>query len=317
MGASRKEKRSGPGGLVAVRRGALGDTLLFLPVLEAFRRAFPGEETLFVGNGDYLELVSLAGLAEKTASASTWPPLLDLHRRRGISGPPPPELARAFRVLLEWEEDREWGRVRLFRPGPEKGVRKPLTLQVLSRLGLEESAPWPPPPLETLKKALAAKAGEGGREGKPLAVLHPGAGSPGKAWPAGRFAGLGRLLEERGWEVRVLLGPVEEERGPGPALFREEGLSVEVLREVLDLGRRLAGASLYVGNDSGPSHLAAALGVPSLVLFGPTDPLVWGPPWPGAVCLAGEPSLGSLEVERVLEEACRVTGTGEGGAAAT
>ncbi len=294
---------------MAVRRGALGDTLLFLPVLEAFRKAWPGEETLFVGNGDFLDLVSLAGLAERTASASTWPPLLELHRRRGLSGEPPPELARARRVLLEWEEDREWGRVRLFRPGPEEGAGEPLSRQLLARLGLEEYAPWPPRPLEVLKKALAGEGEKEGAQGRPLAVLHAGAGSPGKAWPAGRFVRLGKLLEEKGWAVRVLLGPVEAERGPGESLFEEAGLSAEVLWDVLELGRRLARASVYVGNDSGPSHLAAALGVPSLVLFGPTDPAVWGPPWPGTVCLGEGPSLESLEVERVLEEVLRAGAT--------
>ncbi len=300
MGASRKEQDQAGKGLVAVRRGALGDTILFLPVLQAFRKAWPGEETLFVGHGDYLDLVSAAGLAERTASASTWPPLLELHRKKELPREPPGELSRARRVLLEWGEDREWGRVRLFRPAPEEGRREPYTRQLLERLGLVSFVPWPPSPLGRLRRELAFQGEDGpSREGP--ALLHPGAGSPAKAWPPGRFARLGRLLQEKGWEVQVLLGPVEEERGPAEGFFRERGLPAVHLRDSLELARRLVRARVYVGNDSGPSHLAAALGVPSLVLFGPTDPAVWGPPWPGAVCLQAGASPAGIEVEEVLE----------------
>ena len=297
---------------MAVRRGALGDTLLFLPVLEAFRKTRPGEELLFVGHGDYLDLVSLAGLAERTLPASAWPPLAELFRGHGPPGPPPEPLASAGRVLLEWEEDLEWGSIRLFRPHPEKGVRKPLTLQLLARLGLEEQAAWPPHPLESLKATLAGSTLAGAGESR--VFLHPGAGSARKTWPPDRFLRLGLLLEERGFLVQVLLGPAERARGLGEGFFLERGLAAEIVTDVLELARRLAGATGYVGNDAGPSHLAAALGVRSLVLFGPTDPVVWGPPWPGTVCLQAGGSWGELEVETVLEKFLETGGdAGEGG----
>ncbi len=283
---------------MALRRGALGDTLLFFPVLEAFRRSAPGEELLFVGHGDYLELALAAGLAQRVHPASTWPPLLEIFQGRMPPGPPPEALARASRVLLEWEEDGTWGeRILLFSTRPREDRRESLARTLLARSGLEEFLPWPPPPLKRLRESLG-----GGREERgSLVVLHAGAGSIRKAWPAGAFARLGGLLERKGLQVEVLLGPAEEERGPTPAFFEERGLAARVVRDAVELGRRLVRARAYVGNDSGPSHLAAALGVPALVLFGPTDPKVWGPPWPGAVTLQRGRDLSALDPEFVLE----------------
>jgi ADP-heptose:LPS heptosyltransferase len=83
----------------------------------------------------------------------------------------------------------------------------------------------------------------------------------------------------RRWRLpsTVLLGPAEQDQrafwneASGPALSLAEGLSI------LEVARRLRRATLYVGNDSGITHLAAAVGVPAVALFGPTDPAQWAP----------------------------------------
>jgi hypothetical protein len=110
-------------------------------------------------------------------------------------------------------------------------------------------------------------------------AVHPGSGSIYKNWPLERFLETAKQLENR-LQLRplFLLGPVEEERTPlsiqsiraaGFPLI--ENLPLSVLAAVLSHCRG------YIGNDSGISHLAAALGIPTLVLFGPTDPLLWAP----------------------------------------
>ncbi len=81
----------------------------------------------------------------------------------------------------------------------------------------------------------------------------------------------GRSTAYRALAERLPL-PVEWTAGPEEAL--EEAHRFEDLG---DLARWLSGAALYIGNDSGITHLAAAVGVPTLALFGPTDPAVWGP----------------------------------------
>jgi hypothetical protein len=114
-------------------------------------------------------------------------------------------------------------------------------------------------------------------------AVHPGAGSPAKAWPAERFAALVRHhAPGQGW--LLVAGPADGDAVrtllsvPRVVVARE--LPVRVLAAVLSRAR------LFVGNDSGVSHLAAAAGAPTLALFGPTDPAQWSPVGPHAATLA-------------------------------
>jgi hypothetical protein len=112
----------------------------------------------------------------------------------------------------------------------------------------------------------------------PCAIIHPGSGSRSKSWPADRFAELAAILRRNGWRVAVLLGPAEEER-----MSRAEvGLVTPEARVIRDLPLRelpglLAACNAFVGNDSGISHLAAAVGARTIAIFGPTDPVQWAP----------------------------------------
>jgi heptosyltransferase-3 len=99
-----------------------------------------------------------------------------------------------------------------------------------------------------------------------LAILHPFASRPDKRWPLARFEELAALLEsERHMSVKWCRGPEEE---------LERAYFVENLYE---LGAGIATAAVFIGNDSGISHLAAAVGTPVVALFGPTDLRVWAP----------------------------------------
>jgi ADP-heptose:LPS heptosyltransferase len=102
---------------------------------------------------------------------------------------------------------------------------------------------------------------------RPYAVIHPTASSPEKTWPAERFLEIAGSIPI---DVVFILGPGED-----PAPFRDyEFLSGAPLEDTKSL---LSGASLFIGNDSGPAHMAAAFGVPAVVLFGPADPVIWAP----------------------------------------
>ena len=119
-----------------------------------------------------------------------------------------------------------------------------------------------------------------------LAVLHPGAKWPPKRWPAERFAALARWLSQDLDLTPILVGnredaPVFEAiralAGPLPAFDPRLGL--------LGLGALLERAALFIGNDSGPMHVALAVGTPSIGIFGPTEPHRSGPRGPGAEAL--------------------------------
>jgi ADP-heptose:LPS heptosyltransferase len=128
------------------------------------------------------------------------------------------------------------------------------------------------------------------RRARSYAVLHTGATHPSKQWLAERFAELGAwLLDTQGLEPVLVHGP-------------EFG----TLDELLSL---IAGAELFVGNDSGPAHAAAAFGVPAVVIFGSSNPRVWYP-WraPHRLVESGPGGIGSVETSPVREAARTLLG---------
>jgi heptosyltransferase-3 len=134
-------------------------------------------------------------------------------------------------------------------------------------------------------------------------AIHPGSGAPRKNWPADRFASLVERLTAA-QPFLLVEGPADAEAAAPasrlPSAVRARDLPPRVL------GAMLARAGLYVGNDSGVSHLAAAWGTPVLALFGPTDPAQWAPVGPRVSVLRAQDekmdSLGLEDVERAARE---------------
>ena len=124
-------------------------------------------------------------------------------------------------------------------------------------------------------------------------VLHPFAALPDKTWPAERFVEVARQLDEQhGLEPVFVAGPGDD-AAPFTAFRVVAGAH---LRETKSL---LAGASLFIGNDSGPAHMAAAFGVPVVVLFGPSDHIVWAPWQVESEVLTGISSIESITIDQV------------------
>lgn len=117
-------------------------------------------------------------------------------------------------------------------------------------------------------------------------ALHPFSGNGAKNWPLAGFRELAQRLAGEG-PVIMLAGP--EEDLPEARRFDDLG----------SLAVWLSGAALYIGNDSGPTHLAAAVGTPTLALFGPTNPAIWAPRGPHVKVLQQEP-ISELSVDEVL-----------------
>ena len=124
------------------------------------------------------------------------------------------------------------------------------------------------------------------------AVLHPFASAPNKVWPAEHFCELARYLEL--WNVEpIFLAAEHEDAIP----FEAHRVFTGALSEVKAL---LSGASLFVGNDSGPAHMAAAFGLPTAVLFGPSNPAIWGPWRTESEIVVAPNGLDRLPVSRVI-----------------
>lgn len=109
-------------------------------------------------------------------------------------------------------------------------------------------------------------------------VLHPGAGSGKKCWGPAQFLELAGMLKAAGRPVQVVLGEVELERWPA-AMIESFSKVAEIRRpaSLVELLQTISGASAFVGNDSGPGHLAGIIGVRTISIFGPKDPIRWRP----------------------------------------
>lgn len=166
--------------------------------------------------------------------------------------------------------------------------------EALAPLGID-AWPDPPPLLFTEAERGHAEALTAGLPARFLAV-HPGSGSRAKNWPLDRFAEAARRLSPgRPW--LLVVGPAEDDVLPPPGARLARGLPLRTL------GAALARAGLFLGNDSGVAHLAAACGTRTLALFGPTDPGQWAPVGPAVRTLrAPGRRLADLPVDDVVAQ---------------
>lgn len=162
-------------------------------------------------------------------------------------------------------------------------------LQLLLPLGITGPAPRPVIPEPEALGAAADAVVAGGR--RPLVVIHPGVSVFGalKAWPEERFAALGARLAAGGARVLFAWGGAAEERLARSLAAGAPGTEVAPKTAgILGFAALLRRADLVVGVDSGPLHLAAAVGAPVLGLYGPKHPQTYGPFWsPSEVVRAG------------------------------
>lgn len=148
-------------------------------------------------------------------------------------------------------------------------------------------AQWPLPQLKVPPEEISRWRAQRGlnAETRPIVTLSPGAVGVGKAWPPGHYAALARALSADGASVWVLGGPNEtpiarEIAATGGPRVRD--LTGNDLRNAI---LALAGADVAVTNDSGLMHVAAAIGTPTVAIFGPTSPWHWQPLNPVAAIL--------------------------------
>ncbi|MEJ5360287.1 MAG: glycosyltransferase family 9 protein [Desulfobacterales bacterium] len=256
--------------LLVFHQGALGDLVCLFPLIAALRRRFRPLE--LIAQGALARLALSEGLADKAhAVESGWTVGL-------FSGNPGERLqgwVSGFARLLAFSASEALlaplrrlsrGRLVAVPPRPPAGAAVHVTDHARRRLieaGLLEEDEPPAFRLRTVPDRL-----------RPRVWIHPGAGSPRKRWPLERFLAVADRLRDRGKDPVFLAGPAEEDL---VAPIRAAGHAVEQPGDLPALSSLLRRGAAYLGCDSGPSHLAAWCGIPSAVLFGPSDPVRWAP----------------------------------------
>ena len=197
-------------------------------------------------------------------------------------------------------------------PPPEARHVVEQCLALLAPLGVRPAAVEFPLPVDAGAEARVddVLAGAGIKPRRRLVVLNPGAGRPDKRWPVERFARLAaRLVEEAGATVLVVWGPSEEPAARAIVAAAPRGALAAPPTGLGELCAVLRRASVVVAGDTGPLHLAAALGAPCVGLYGPTSIERNGPWGQGGRALAGpDGTLGSLDVARVFRAVAELAG---------
>ncbi|MDP3071977.1 MAG: glycosyltransferase family 9 protein [Opitutaceae bacterium] len=274
--------------ILVLRGGALGDLIVTLPALALLRARWPAARIEIAGNATAAQLARARGLVDAVHSQheARWSTLFS-------ASPLPAEFATwltEFDLVVSWWPDAD-GALRRHFPRhagqtfvcgealPQQAPAAAHYCATLRPLGLATPE---------FRHRLADDALR--RHG---IVVHPGSGSPRKNWPRDRWLA---LLAELPTPVTLLLGEVELERGAWPVPAGVTVLPQPTLEALVTL---LASCRLFLGHDSGVSHLAAACGAPCVLLFGPTDPAVWAPPWPTVQIIQRGAAMEAITVEDV------------------
>ncbi len=294
---------------LVIRGGALGDFLLTLPVLHALREARPDARVEVLAYPGIASLAVAGGLADASRSIE-YGPLAGFFTNGGTLDSGLRQYFASFDAVVSYLYD------------PDK-----FFADNLHAAGVQNLVEGPPRPLPT-SHAIDQLASPLARLGIPLAgravrlnlapapsgspdfALHPGSGSPAKNWPAARWHALAEALLTEFPSARLaVIGGETDADALGAMRGLEDDPRVDFLENLAldDLAARLSGVRLYIGHDTGISHLAAVAGAPSLLLFGPTDPGVWAPPHDHVrVLRAPDGKLDDLGLDAVLDAARRM-----------
>lgn len=269
--------------------GALGDVLLSLPCI---RLIGTGVGVLhFAGRGDVGALLRGSGLVAAASSTAEGRyarlqggamhdadrSFLARFRRAFVfTVAPDSALVRSFQLVLSDTQ------VVLTAPPADGGVSvAAFRAAQLGGTGESSFAPLLPVPSHhrELAEAMLVRAGYDGV--RPLLAVHPGSGGRSKNWPLERFfAVLDRCRERSDAFILLFSGPAEDggtQDRMETFARKREGIAHFAGADLSTVAALLQSSDRYLGNDSGVSHLAAAVGCRALVLYGPTDPVRWRP----------------------------------------
>lgn len=283
--------------------GAIGDCLLALPTASLMKQRLGIEQVDWIGHTEYIEFYPGRSAVDRIRSLESIPLHRLFQKTESFEVQEHDPLVYSFAgyeqvVSFLGHENPDFEQNLLFTvhcsqsaqvlvlPPDKESYKGPIGRYYLEEVAAENQislGDWkiPSPLLEPHPGDFSAGREEIQRLGlnpdHSIVLIHPGSGGQAKCWAHENFLHLAQRLKQENYEVIFLLGPAERERFSRKTLgaFQQfPSLSELSLTQILQV---LACSDGYIGNDSGISHLAAALAKPTLAVFGPTDPAKYAP----------------------------------------
>ena len=293
------------GNILVIRGGAIGDFILTLPAVSALRRQFPEARLEILGYPHIAQLAVAGGLADRAQSIEAQA-LAGFFARGGELDADLVGYFSGFDIIVSYLYDPDTifqtnvGRCTCaqfiaasHRPDEAAGIHAAkVYLKPLERLAIFDADPVPRLSLNPQPTTLNRLA------------IHPGSGGEHKNWPEDKWAGLlEQLVNSTSLNLLLVGGEAEGDRlehlvAPLPP----DRLKVARNLPLAELACLLKSCVAFIGHDSGISHLAAAVGLPGLILWGDTAEEIWRPPNEKMAVLRHPQGLARLPVEEVARE---------------
>ena len=306
------------GRILVIRGGAIGDFILTLPAISALRRQFPESYLEILGYPHIAQLALAGGLVDRVQSIEAGA-LAGFFAKNGKLSESLAEYFSEFNLIISYLYDPdEIFKINVARCSKAQFIQGPhrakdadkihatrVYLSPLEKLAIFDADPLPRLSLQPKghAEALSVQVPR-----SPVLGLHPGSGSERKNWPEEKWAALlQELINKTDFEILMIGGEAEGERLQRlAAALPLTRLRVAQSLPLPDLGQMLGRSDAFLGHDSGISHLAAALGVPGVLLWGESIAEVWRPPSEEIILLNDPAGLTALPVEQVLTEVERL-----------
>ncbi len=294
-----------------IRGGAIGDFILTLPAIAALRRQFPEAHLEVLGYPHIIQLAQAGGLVDRTRSIEARA-LAGFFARSGVLADDLVDYFSEFDIILSYLYDPdEIFKTNVARcstaqfivgPSRPNEMEKEHATKVYLR-PLERFAIFDADHVPQLKVVVEPNT-ERDVPHPPTLALHPGSGSEKKNWPENKWADLlQHFVHHTDSNLLLIGGEAEGERLQRlAAALPITRTKVAQSLPLAELARLIQQCDAFIGHDSGISHLAAALGLPGVVLWGNTREEVWRPPQDRVIVLKHPAGLKMISISQVMEK---------------
>jgi len=311
--------------ILVIRGGAIGDFILTLPVIAALRRQFPQAHLEVLGYPHIAQLAVAGGLADRVQPIEARG-LAGFFARGGTLEPDLMDYFSEFDLVISYLYDPDEifktnvGRclVKQFIVGPHRPDEADrihatqVYLKPLERLAIFDADPVPRLAFNHQDSSGRADlpVSLDAQQRVPTIALHPGSGSEKKNWPETKWAGLiQQVIATTRWNLLLVGGEAEGERLRRlAAVLPPARCSIAQGLPLAELAQRIQSCAAFVGHDSGITHLAAAVGLPCVVLWADTLEEVWRPQGELLVILKEITGVRAISVEKVMNELRKLNG---------